>query len=113
EDLKQDEAAKRGDLQRINQLVHELILPYVSFEKTTRLAAGRYWRQASPAQQQDSVEAFRETLIRAYAGALANDDQVSQINIQPFRGDPNADDAVVCSLIIENNGPAVAVDYRL
>ena len=113
EAVKQDEAAKRGDLQRINQLVDELILPYVNFEKTTRLAAGRYWRQASPDQQQNLVEAFRGTLIRTYAGALANVDQVSQINIQPFRGDPNADDVVVRSLITQNNGPAVAVDYRL
>lgn len=111
--VKQDEAAKQGDLKRINQLVDELILPYVNFEKTTRLAAGRYWRQATPEQQKSLVEAFRGTLIRTYSGALASVDQVSRIDIQPFRGDPNADDVVVRSLITQSNGPAVAVDYRL
>lgn len=111
--VKKDESAKGGDLQRIGQLVDELILPYVNFEKTTRLAAGRYWRQASPEQQKALVDAFRGTLIRTYAGALAQVDQVSRIDIQPFRGDPNADDVVVRSLITQRNGPAVSVDYRL
>jgi len=111
--VKRDEAVKRGDLERINQLVDELILPYVNFEKTTRLAAGRYWRQASPEQQQALVDAFRGTLVRTYSGALSNVDDVSRINIQPFRGDPNADDVVVRSLVTRSNGPAVGVDYRL
>jgi len=111
--VKNDEAVKRGDLQRINQLVDELILPYVNFEKTPRLAAGRHWRQATPAQQQELVEAFKGTLIRTYSGALANVDEVSRIEIQPFRGDPNADDVVVRSLVTRANGPAVGVDYRL
>ena len=111
--VKQDEAVKRGDLQRINQLVDELILPYVNFEKTTRLAAGRHWRQANPEQQQALVDAFRGTLIRTYSGALANVDEVSRINMQPFRGDADADDVVVRSLVTRSNGPAVGVDYRL
>lgn len=111
--VKKDEAAKGGDLKRISQLVDELILPYVNFEKTTRLAAGRYWRQATPAQQKALVDAFKGTLIRTYAGALAQVDQVSRIDIQPFRGDANADDVVVRSLITQRNGPAVSVDYRL
>ena len=111
--VKNDAAVKSGDLNRINQLVDELILPYVNFEKTTRLAAGRYWRQASPQQQQALVDAFRGTLVRTYSGALSNVDDVSRIDIQPFRGDPNADDVVVRSLVTQRNGPAVAVDYRL
>lgn len=111
--VKRDEAVKRGDLNRINQLVDELILPYVNFEKTTRLAAGRHWRQASPEQQQALVDAFRGTLIRTYSGALSNVDEVSRINIQPFRGDASADDVVVRSLVTRSNGPAVGVDYRL
>ncbi|HLT98904.1 MAG TPA: ABC transporter substrate-binding protein [Burkholderiaceae bacterium] len=111
--VKGDPDVKRGDLKRINQLVDELILPYVNFEKTTRLAAGRYWRQASPEQQQALVEAFRGTLVRTYSGALANVDDVSRIEIQPFRGDANADDVVVRSLVTRRNAPAVAVDYRL
>lgn len=111
--VKNDQAVKNGDLSRINELVDQLILPYVNFEKTTRLAAGRYWRQASPEQQKALVDAFRGTLIRTYSGALSSVDEVSRIDIQPFRGDPNADDVVVRSLVTQRNGPAVGVDYRL
>jgi len=113
EALKQDKTAQNGNLTRINQLVDQYILPYVNFEKTTRLAAGRYWRQATPDQQQRLVAAFRNTLIRTYSGALANVDQKSAITMQPFRGDPNADDVVVRSQLSQSNGPAVGVDYRL
>lgn len=113
EAVKKDEAAKSGDLKRINELVDQLILPYVNFEKTTRLAAGRHWRQAGPEQQKALVEAFKGTLIRTYSGALSSVDDVSRIEIQPFRGDANADDVVVRSLVTRSNGPAVAVDYRL
>ncbi len=111
--VKNDEAVKRGDLKRINELVDQLIMPYVNFEKTTRLAAGRHWRQANPEQRTALVEAFKGTLIRTYSGALANVDAVSRIDIQPFRGDANADDVVVRSLVNRSNGPSVAVDYRL
>ncbi len=111
--LKNEPEAKSGDLQRINELVDQYILPYVNLEKTTRLAAGRYWRQATPQQQADLVKAFRGTLIRTYSGALSKVDSVSSLTMQPFRGDPQADDVVVRSSLSQRNGPAVGVDYRL
>jgi len=113
EALRQEPAAKQGDLNRINELVDEYVLPYVNLEKTTRLAAGRYWRQASAQQQQDLVAAFRGTLIRTYSGALAQSDEISSLQLLPFRGDPTADDVVVRSSLTQRSGPAVGVDYRL
>lgn len=111
--LRDEPAAQQGDLNRINQLVDQYVLPYVNLEKTTRLAAGRYWRQASAKQQTDLVEAFKGTLIRTYSGALSKVDEVSSLQILPFRGDPAADDVVVRSSLSQRNGPAVGVDYRL
>lgn len=111
--LRQEPAAQQGDLNRINELVNEYVLPYVNLEKTTRLAAGRYWRQASAQQQKDLVEAFKGTLIRTYSGALSKVDEISSLQILPFRGDPSADDVVVRSSLSQRNGPAVGVDYRL
>ena len=113
EAVKNDSSAQQGDRNAINQLVDQYILPYVNFEKTTRLAAGRHWRQASPEQRAALVEAFKNTLIRTYSGALANVDKLSSIQVNPFRGDPNAEDVVVRTTIIQNNGPAVGVDYRM
>lgn len=113
EALRHEPAAKRGDLNRINQLVNEYVLPYVNLEKTTRLSAGRYWRQATPEQRRKLIDAFKGTLIRTYSGALSKVDEVSSLQILPFRGDANADDVVVRSSISQRNGPPVGVDYRL
>ncbi|MBO1114694.1 MlaC/ttg2D family ABC transporter substrate-binding protein [Bordetella petrii] len=111
--LKGDSQLRSGDLARVNQAVDTYILPYVDFRKTTRLAAGRYWRQATPEQQTALADAFRGTLIRTYSGALTGVTQATTIKLLPFRGDPNADDVVVRSLITQANGQPVGVDYRL
>lgn len=111
--LKSDDKVKSGDLAHINQVVDTQILPYVNFRKTTQLAAGRYWRQATPEQQTALADAFRGTLIRTYSGALTGVTQDTTIKLLPFRGDPNADDVVVRSLITQSNGQPVGVDYRL
>lgn len=113
EAVRQDAAAKQGDTRRINELVDQYLLPYVNFEKTTRLAAGQGWRTASEQQRKDLVEAFKGTLIRTYAGALADVDKIAALNILPFRGDPKAKDVVVRSYFSQRNGPQVNVDYRM
>ncbi|MDQ8031849.1 ABC transporter [Bordetella genomosp. 1] len=111
--IKSDGAVRAGNLSRINEVVDKHILPYVNFTKTTRLAAGRYWRQASDAQKQALAEAFRGTLIRTYSGALAKVDANTKVSLQPQRGDPNANDVVVRTLISQGNSQPVGVDYRL
>lgn len=111
--LKRDPAARSGNLPHVNQVVDQYILPYVDFMKTTRLAAGRYWRQATPDQQQRLAQAFRGTLIRTYSGALAQVDARTVISMLPFRGDAQAKDVVVRSTISQSNGQPVGVDYRL
>lgn len=111
--LKADGAVKAGNTARINQVVNEHILPYVNFQKTTRLAAGRYWRQATEQQKTALADAFRGTLVRTYSGALTRVTSGTTITALPFRGDPKADDAVVRTLISQPNGQPVGVDYRL
>ncbi|RTZ43260.1 ABC transporter substrate-binding protein [Candidimonas sp. SYP-B2681] len=111
--IKRDQAVKAGDLVKINQVVNQYVLPYVNLEKTTRLAAGRHWRTATPKQQQELVQAFKGTLIRTYSGAFTKVDQRSSFAMLPFRGDINASDLVVRSTLSQANGPAVGIDYRL
>jgi len=111
--LKAGGGAKAGDVARVNQVVTQHILPYVDFEKTTRLSAGRYWRQATPAQQKELAEAFRGTLVRTYAGALTRVDNQTVSKTLPFRGDAKADDLVVRTQISQSNGQNTSVDYRL
>jgi len=111
--LKNDPNLKAGDLAAVNKAVDTYILPYVDFNKTTRLAAGRYWRQASADQQRRLADAFRGTLIRTYSGALSNVDANTTITMLPFRGDAQASDVVVSSTISRPAGNPVRADYRL
>lgn len=112
--LKGDSAARSGDIKRVNQIVDEFILPYVNFEKTTRLAAGRNWREATPEQKSALSNAFRGTLARTYSGAFTRVTDSTDIKTLPFRGDANANDVVVKSQVIQRaNSQPIALDYRL
>jgi phospholipid transport system substrate-binding protein len=111
--LKADGSVKAGNTARINQVVNEHILPYVNFQKTTRLATGRYWRQATEQQKTALAEAFRGTLVRTYSGALTRVTASTNVRALPFRGDAKADDVVVRTLISQANGQPTGVDYRL
>ena len=111
--LKSDGAVKSGNTTRINQVVDQHILPYVNFQKTTRLAAGRYWRQANDKQKHDLAEAFRGTLVRTYSGALTRVDNNTKVTLVPSRGSLDGDDVVVRTQISQTNAAPVGVDYRL
>lgn len=112
--LKGDPAARAGDIKRINQIVDEMILPYLNFEKTTRLAAGRNWRDATAEQKNSLSNAFRGTLARTYSGAFTRVSDGTSIKTLPFRGDANANDVVVKSQVTQHaNSQPFSLDYRL
>lgn len=111
--LKNDPQLKAGNMRRINEVVDEHLLPYVDFEKTTRLAAGRYWREATPAQQEALTREFRGTLVRTYSGAFGQVAPDTEIVMLPFRGDADANDVVVRTQVRQSGTQPAAVDYRL
>jgi len=112
--LKSDPSVKSGDIARINQIVDQYILPYVDFQKTTRLAAGKHWRQATPEQRTALSNAFRTTLVRTYSGALTKVDEGTSFKMLPFRGDAGANDVVVRSQVTQmTNAQPIQLDYRL
>ncbi len=109
--IRADKSIRSGDINRITEVVNKEILPYTDFRRTTQLAMGRAWRQATPDQQNQMVEQFKMLLIRTYAGALSQfRDQ--QVQFKPFRAAPTDTDVVVRSAVI-NNGQPVELDYRL
>ncbi|WKU19419.1 MlaC/ttg2D family ABC transporter substrate-binding protein [Advenella alkanexedens] len=112
EAVKQNTAARSGNITAINEIVNNKLMPYLDFQKTTRLATGQPWRQATPEQKTALTAAFKNTLVRTYSGAFKQVSSNTRIDMQPFRGNPNANDVVVRSTIISDSGP-VAVDYRL
>jgi phospholipid transport system substrate-binding protein len=109
--VKGDSSIQQGNLDKITALVNQKILPYTDFQRTTRLAMGRNWNAASPAQRQQITEQFKILLIRTYAGAIAQvRDQ--KIEYRPFRASPGDTDVVVRSVVL-NQGQPIELDYRL
>jgi phospholipid transport system substrate-binding protein len=100
------------DIARIRGIVDRDILPYVDFRRTTRLSMGRYWRTATPQQQEQLVTQFQLLLIHLYSGALAQIQADQQIEYLPMRSSPGDTDAVVRTLA-QTSGKPVEIDYRL
>ncbi len=96
--MKADPAARGGDMAKITQVVETRFLPVANFERTTRIAVGSAWSQASPAQQQELYKQFRLLMTRTYAASLA------QLGSQDAKftfkaGGGNATDALVQSTV--------------
>ena len=112
EAIRADKSLQGGDISRINQLVDQKVLPYVDFEKMTRLAVGRGWRQATPEQRTQLVKEFKTLLTYTYSGALT---QISdhKVQLRPFRNAPTDTDVIVRTQVVASKGDPIQLDYRL
>jgi phospholipid transport system substrate-binding protein len=112
EAIRADKSLQGGDISKINQLVDQKVLPYVDFEKMTRLAVGRGWRQATPEQRTQLVKEFKTLLTYTYSGALS---QISdhKVQLRPFRNAPTDTDVVVRTQVVASKGDPIQLDYRL
>ncbi|MGB6054828.1 MAG: ABC transporter substrate-binding protein [Burkholderiaceae bacterium] len=109
---KNDKQIQSGDQQRILQLVEEKVMPYVDFERMTSLAAGRYWREATPEQKKQLTAEFRDLLKYTYSGALAQvRDQ--KIQFRPLRASPEDTEVEVQSQVLQSRGEPIQLNYRL
>ncbi|WP_413815769.1 phospholipid-binding protein MlaC [Hydrogenophaga sp.] len=109
--IKSDAAIQAGDSARIAALVDGKIMPNVNFRRMTSSAVGRFWRQATPEQQQALQAEFKTLLVRTYSGALAEvKDQT--LSFKPLRTRPEDKEVVVRSEV-RGKGDPIQLDYRL
>ena len=111
--VKSDKDIQAGSINKINALVEAKVLPYVNFSKMTASAVGRNWSQASPEQQKQIIDQFRQLLVYTYSGALS-DVRDQQIQYKPFRADP-ADTVVQVNTQVVNTrgGEPIQLNYKL
>ena len=111
--VKSDADIKSGSVSKIQSLVESKVLPYVNFQKMTANAVGRNWSQASPDQQKQIIDEFRQLLIYTYSGALT-DVSDQRVEYRPFRADP-ADTVVQVDTRIVNprGGEPIQLNYKL
>ncbi|WP_066737084.1 phospholipid-binding protein MlaC [Cupriavidus sp. D384] len=111
--IKSDPETRAGDLAKITAVVQREFLPYTDFGRTTRLAVGNAWKQATPEQQKTLQEQFTALLVRSYAVSLSQlREQSPKFSYKPAKSGNNANDAVVATRVM-NNGDEMLIDYRL
>jgi phospholipid transport system substrate-binding protein len=109
--IQADPAIQAGDINRIVALVDTKIMPHVNFARMTSSAVGRFWRQATPAQQKQLQDEFKILLVRTYSDALGEvKDQT--VSFKPLRARAEDTEVVVRSEV-RGRGQPVQLDYRL
>jgi phospholipid transport system substrate-binding protein len=109
---KTDKEIQSGNQKRVLELVEAKIIPFVDFQRMTALAAGRYWREATPEQQKQLTDQFRSLLVYTYSGAISQiKDQ--KVDFKPLRADPSATEVEVRSQVIQPRGEPIQLNYRL
>lgn len=109
---KTDKDIQAGNQQKVLGLVEEKIIPHVDFQRMTSLAAGRFWREATPEQQKQLTNEFKNLLIYTYSGAIAQvRDQ--KLVFRPMRGSPSDDEVEVRSEVQQPRGEPIQLSYRL
>lgn len=110
--VRADKSIQAGDTKKMLAIVDERVVPYVSFQRMTSSAVGRYWRQATPEQQASLESEFKNLLMRTYAGALSQvKDQT--VAIKPSRNLPEDEEQIVRTEVRGGGGDPVQLDYRV
>lgn len=111
--VKKDKDIQAGDKKKIHELVDAKVLPHFDFNLMTRYALGKYWRQASPAQQEALVKEFRILLVRTYSSSLSTYKNQT-IDYKPLRMQPSDTDVTVKTVVKQPGGqPPIPIDYSL
>lgn len=109
---KADKEIQAGNQKRVMDLVESKILPHVDFQRMTALAAGRFWRQATPEQQQQLAAEFKTLLVFTYSGALSQIKNET-VEFKPMRADPADQEVEVRSQVNVTRGEPIQLNYRL
>jgi phospholipid transport system substrate-binding protein len=111
--LREDPELRSGSQTKMAELIEKKVAPHFDFERMTRLAVGRNWREANDEQKKQLIEQFRQLLVRSYSAAYSAYKMIV-IEVKPARLQPGDDDVQVKSEIkLPGGAPPVNVDYAM
>ena len=110
--VQKSEALKAGDRAAVMALLEQKVLPHVDFREATRLALGRDWRLATPAQRDQLVDQFRALLLRIYTNSIGHY-HGQTMEVQRTKVPAGADDVTVSNRYLSPGRPPVTVDYAM
>jgi len=86
----------------------ELLRDYFDVNGIGQFVLGRYWRTATPQEQQEFLKLFQEYVAQAYSGRLG------EYAGEPFRvvgNRPNGDEIIVSSQVVRSGGNPIQIDW--
>ena len=110
--LQRERAVLQQNPDGIYDLVQEIITPHFDFIRISAWVLGKYWRTASQEQKIRFIKAFRTLLVQTY-GVVLLDYTDQELRYLPLRDDPASGDVTVRTEVIQPNGEAVSINYRL
>lgn len=103
----------QGEAGGVAKAIEEKIVNHFDFERMSRLAVGKSWREANPNQRQSIVEQFRVLLLRSYTTAYSAARGVV-VDVKPLKLQPSDEDVQVKSQIrLPGGAPPISVDYSM
>lgn len=107
------EIKKNPDARTLQSYAEHKLLTQFDFTAMTRLATGRAWRQATPAQKIALENAFRTLLVRTYTTALSQVTGTYTVEVKPALMRAGDSEAVVKTLVKGSDRAPVPIDFRL
>lgn len=98
------------DTNKLRDLVDVRVAPLVDYNRMTALAVGRYWRTATPEQQQALTREFRQMLVRTYLSALTLYKD-AKVEVVGTRAGNSAEEIDVRSQVIVPGQDSIGVDF--
>lgn len=102
----------KKDPQALYNLVEQDITPLMDVDGIARRVMGQYYRQATPAQQQEFARVFKQSLIRTYAKGLTNYEG-QKIVFKPYKAGTDPKKAQVDVDVHGSNGQVYPVTFQL
>ncbi len=110
--VKVDKDLQAGDVKKALALAEQKVLPYVDFGESTRLAVGRPWAKATPAQREQLTREFRTMLVRIYSNSV-DGYRGQTMRVMPVRMEPGATEVSVRNQYLRPGRPPVPVEYAM
>jgi phospholipid transport system substrate-binding protein len=110
--VQKSDALKSGERGAVLALVQEKVLPHVDFRAATRIALGRDWRIATPAQRDQLVHEFQGMLLRIYTNSIGGY-RGQKLEVQRVNMAPGDTDVTVRNRYLQPGKAPVSVDYAM
>jgi phospholipid transport system substrate-binding protein len=110
--VRSDPDIAAGNTSKVIDIVEAKVLSHFDFERMTRLAVGKNWRNATDPQRQALTNGFRTLLVRTYAVALAQF-RDRTVDYRPLDKAPSGPDVMVHTTVATPQGKPINMDYRM